>query len=151
VNLPPCRLVLDTNVVLDCWVFEDPRVSQLTAAIEAGGVRPLVHEVTLDELRRVLSYPQFSLDETEQQQLLQRYVASASPVPMPEAYDRLTPQLPPGFPRCRDPDDEPFLALALHGRADALITKDRDILKLRRKARKFGVLVLKPEEFQFAP
>jgi predicted nucleic acid-binding protein len=50
--------------------------------------------------------------------------------------------LPPGFPRCRDPDDDHFLALAHHAAADALVSKDRAVLKLRRRARKFGVRIL---------
>ena len=131
-------------------MFRDPAASDLTAAIEAGRVQPLVHDVTLDELQRVLAYPQCRLDNSEQQQVLDRYVASATLVQMPEGFARDALFLPPTFPRCRDPDDEPFLALALHAHADGLITKDRDILKLRRKAQKFGVVVLALQQVSFA-
>jgi predicted nucleic acid-binding protein len=50
--------------------------------------------------------------------------------------------LPPGFPRCRDRDDEIFIALAYHARADGLVTKDKAVLKLRRKVRKYDVSIL---------
>jgi len=56
------------------------------------------------------------------------------------ASDRLL--LPPGFPHCRDPDDDIFLALAHHTRAAALVTRDKLLLKLRKRARKHGLAIL---------
>ena len=37
---------------------------------------------------------------------------------------------PPVVPECRDPNDRPFLELALLSNADALVTGDRDLLVL---------------------
>lgn len=145
-NLRPSRLVLDTNIVLDCLVFHDPAMRELTAAIEARRVEVLVHPYALDELERVLAYPQCRLALSEQRQVLDRYRATATPASMPDGFSREALLLPPGFPRCRDSDDEPFLALAYHARADGLVTKDKAILKLRSKARKFGVTILAPKE-----
>lgn len=138
--------VLDTNIVLDCWVFADPAVSDLTAAIEAGRVRPIVHELALAELQRTLAYSRFRLDEADQREVLERYRALAIGAPMPQGFSRETLLLPPGFPRCRDEDDQPFLALAYHARADGLVTKDKAILQLGRRARKFGVAILAPAQ-----
>jgi putative PIN family toxin of toxin-antitoxin system len=140
------RLVLDTNIVLDCLVFQDPAMGELIAAIEARRVQPLVHEHTLDELRRVLAYPQCQLAATEQRQVMERYLSAATVAPMPDGFSRGTLLLPPGFPRCRDRDDELFLALAYHARAEGLVTKDKAVLKLRRKARSFGVAILAPAD-----
>ena len=148
-SLRPSRLVLDTNIVLDCLVFRDSAMSTLTAAIEARRVQALVHQHTLDELERVLAYPQCSLAVTEQRQVLDRYLTAATLAPMPDGFSRDDLLLPPGFPRCRDRDDEPFLALAYHARADGLVTKDKAVLKLRRKARKFGVAILAPADLPF--
>jgi putative PIN family toxin of toxin-antitoxin system len=145
VNAHPSRLVLDTNVVLDCLVFRDPVVRELTAAIETRRVQALVHQLAIDELERVLTYPQFRLAAVEQRLVLDRYLAAATLMEMPEGFSRETLLLPPGFPRCRDTDDEPFLALAYHARADGLVTKDKAVLKLRKKARKFGVEILAPK------
>jgi putative PIN family toxin of toxin-antitoxin system len=145
----PSRLVLDTNIVLDCLVFRDSAMRELSAAIEAQRVQILVHQYALDELERVLAYPQCRLAMTEQQQVLQRYLTTATVAPMPDGFSRDDLLLPPGFPRCRDRDDEPFLALAYHARADGLITKDKAVLKLRRKARRFGVAILAPADFLF--
>lgn len=147
----PTRLVLDTNIVLDYLVFRDCATRELTAAIEARRVQALVHHHALDELERVLAYPQFSLALAEQRQVLDRYLATATVAPMPDGFSRDDLLLPPGFPRCRDSDDEPFLALAYHARADGLVTKDKAVLKLRRKARKFGVAILAPADLPFFP
>jgi uncharacterized protein len=50
--------------------------------------------------------------------------------------------LPPNFPVCKDLDDQPFLALAYHAQADALVTRDKALLALRKRARKFGVIIV---------
>lgn len=148
VNRFPSRLVLDTNIVLDCLVFRDPAMADLVAAIESRRVQVLVHQLTLDELERVLAYPQCRLAVTGQRQVLDRYLAATTLLSMPDGFGRDTLLLPPGFPRCRDRDDEPFLALAYHGRADGLVTRDKAVLKLRRKARRFGVAILATADLQ---
>jgi predicted nucleic acid-binding protein len=55
--------------------------------------------------------------------------------------------LPAGFPNCRDTDDQHFLALAYHARADGLLTKDRQLLRLRKRAARFGVTIVSPRDF----
>jgi putative PIN family toxin of toxin-antitoxin system len=136
------RWVLDTNVVLDCLVFRDPASRDLLAAIESNRLEVLAHPLTLEELRRVLAYPQCRLDGAAQQEIGDRYAALTTLVETPDGFTRNRLSLPPEFPRCRDQDDDLFLALAYHSRADALISKDRDLLKMRRKVKKFGVTIL---------
>ena len=146
----PSRVVLDTNIVLDCYVFHDAAVRALVTAIEERRVNPLVHQDTLDELERVLTYPQCRLSTAEQRQVLDHYLAVATAAPVPAGFSRKTLLLPSGFPQCRDNDDQPFLALAYHARAHALITKDKAILKLRRKTRRFGVAIYPPADVQLS-
>lgn len=148
VNPRPSRLVLDTNIVLDCLVFRDLATNELTAAIEARRVQALVHQYALAELKRVLTYPQCRLTVTEQRQVLDRYLAATTLVSMPDGFSSCALLLPTAFPRCRDHDDDAFLALAYHAQADGLVTKDKAILKLRRKARRFGVTILAPADLQ---
>jgi putative PIN family toxin of toxin-antitoxin system len=143
-------LVLDTNIVLDCFVFHDPVVRALVTAIEERRVYPLIHQDTLEELERVLAYPQCHLSTAEQRQVLDRYFAVATVAHVPAGFSRETLLLPSGFPQCRDSDDQPFLALAYHARAHALITKDKVILKLRRKIRRFGVAIYPPADVQLS-
>jgi putative PIN family toxin of toxin-antitoxin system len=139
--------VLDTNIVLDWLVFADAGVAALRLGIDCQRIEVITYAPALDELKRVLRYPQFKLDGVKQAQVVAAYSTHATIATLPDGYslDRL--MLPDGFPRCRDPDDDHFLALAHHASADALVSKDRDVLKLRRRARKFGVTILDVREF----
>jgi predicted nucleic acid-binding protein len=58
--------------------------------------------------------------------------------------------LPEHFPRCRDPDDNHFLALAWHAKADALVSRDHAVLKLARRSKKFGFQVLTVQQMAMA-
>ncbi|MFC4311284.1 putative toxin-antitoxin system toxin component, PIN family [Steroidobacter flavus] len=133
------KLVLDTNIVLDWLVFEDPRLSELQRAWDEQRLELLTHVPALDELRRVLAYPQFKLAEPEQRAVLECYESRVRIVSLPDG-------MPPGFPRCKDCDDDHFIALAYHHRADALVSKDRAVLDLAKRVRKFGVTILSPPQ-----
>ena len=50
-------VVIDTNWVLDAWVFADARAAGLRQAVEAGRVRWLATSAMRAELARVLDYP----------------------------------------------------------------------------------------------
>jgi uncharacterized protein len=132
------KLVLDTNVVMDWLVFEHASLNCLRNALHSGQVTLITHVTATEELRRVLNYPVFKLDVTRQKDVFERYQAQTSPSDLPAEIT----ELPTGFPRCRDPDDDPFIALAWHARADALVSKDRAVLKVARKCRKFGFRIL---------
>jgi putative PIN family toxin of toxin-antitoxin system len=118
-------LVIDTNVVLDLLHFDDATARPLRLALEAGRLRCAVTDATLDELRRVLAYPEFGLDPTQQAALFARYQALAKTTGTVEGCAAL--------PRCSDPDDQKFIELAAAVRAQGLVSKDRAVLKLRRR------------------
>jgi putative PIN family toxin of toxin-antitoxin system len=136
------KLVLDTNIALDWLVFADASCRGLDRAVEKRSVEVVVNVLAIEEMRRVLAYPQFSLDPSAQAKLLARYQSLASNASMPPEFSRDNLLLPAGFPRCRDRDDDHFLALAYHVKADALVTRDKQILALARRAAKFDVQVL---------
>jgi len=117
-------LVLDTNVVLDLLHFDDATARPLRHALEAGRVRCAVSDATLGEWQRVLAYPEFALDAARQAELLERYRSLA--LPGSAAADT-------ALPRCTDPDDQKFLELAAAVHAQGLVSKDRAVLKLRRR------------------
>jgi len=135
--MKPPRLVLDTNVLLSALLFRNTPMSWLRAAWQTEAVRPLVSRDTASELLRVLGYPKFALDAADREDLLADYLPWCETVAIP------TP--PPAVPACRDPFDGPFLVLALAGRADALVTGDRDLLAL---ADSFPVPILTPTEMK---
>lgn len=132
------KLVLDTNVVMDWLVFEDASLTLMRFALLSGHLTIVTHEMAARELRRVLSYPALKLDVTRQEDVFTRYQAQTSLTDVSTAPEGL----PAGFPRCRDPDDNPFIVLAWNARADALVSKDKAVLKVARKSRKFGFRIL---------
>lgn len=116
------RVVLDTNVVLSALLFAQGRLAPLRSAWQQARFQPLVSAVTAKELVRALSYPKFGLTGAEQQELLADYLPYCTAVRVPAR--------PPEVPACRDPFDVPFLQLALVGKADHLVTGDKDLLSL---------------------
>jgi len=116
------RVVLDTNTVLSALVFPHGRLARLRVAWQHSSCKPLVSKATVAELLRVLTYPKFKLTAEQQRELLGDYLPYATVVRVPAKV--------PGTPACRDPFDVPFLQLALAGKADFLVTGDRDLLAL---------------------
>ncbi len=145
------RLVLDTNIVLDWLVFHDPGIAGLERAISERSVELITHQPALDEFQRVLAYPQFKLEPFERQQILARYQSQAANAALPDGFSLDKLLLPADFPRCRDGDDQHFLALAYHAQAGGLVTKDKAILRLEKCARKFGVTMLTPSQLDAQP
>jgi putative PIN family toxin of toxin-antitoxin system len=135
------RLVLDTNVVLDLVVFDDPGTRMLRAAIEAKRVALLGSTECRTELRRVLAYPRFGLDDSAQQAALRWFDSFAQINEAPPAH--------PPLPRCSDPDDQKFLDLAWVAGADVLVTKDKALLVLTRRIARLGrFLVSSPTDLR---
>jgi len=131
------RLVLDTNVVLDCLHFRDPAALPLWQALTSGQCRCLADGYALAELRRVLAYPEFALPDAEQESLWAQYREIAEPYEVKGFCRRL--------PRCRDPDDQPFLILAAAAGAGLLVSKDRALLEMSRCGA-LGFAIVTPAE-----
>ena len=140
------KCVLDTNVVLDWLVFDDSLLKILHLAVRESRVIIVTHPSAIEELRRVLDYPQLALDPSLKRTVLQTYEShtsqpsSAQPQPLERA------DLPKGFPRCRDADDDHFLALAYRSGADALISRDNAVLALKRRSEKFGFKIMNVQQ-----
>ena len=142
----PIRLVLDTNVVIDWLVFDDPFMNPLRYGVRDGRVVVLTHPPAINELERVLAYPQLKLNDVRQKKIFARYHAETTLAKMPEGFSTTQLMLPGGFPRCRDRDDEPFLALAYHTKADVLASRDNAVFGLKSRAEKFGVTILNVQQ-----
>ncbi len=132
----PPRVVIDTNLVLSALVFAGGRLAPLRLAWQGRRVLPLVSRATAAELIRALAYPKFKLAAHEQEELLADYLPYCKTVRIPAP--------PPATPPCRDAFDVPFLELALVGKADALVTGDKDLLSL---AGHFSCLILSADRF----
>ncbi len=136
----PRRVVLDTNVLVSLYVFDDSRFVPLRTRIESGEWRAITNEACFNEFRRVLGYPMFALTEEQQQAALAAYGAFVTHFAGP----------PEGviaaLPRCKDRDDQKFLELARDSAADWLVTADKALLRLARRDKLRGLfLILTPE------
>ena len=129
-DIAPPRIVLDTNVCLDLFVFRDPAVAVLREALDSGAVIGTTSEACRSEWQRVLAYPLLRLDEAARAAMLVEYDA-AMKVAQARAFDFV-------LPRCADPDDQKFLELAAACGARWLLSRDDALLKLARRTKREG-------------
>ena len=140
VDHPVPRIVLDTNVCLDLFVFGDSLCSHVLAAMRNGAVQAVTRDDCREEWQRVLHYPQLPIDDQQRPGFR-------------DAFDALIQLLPPGastlgeddihLPRCADPDDQKFLELALVSGARWLLSKDKELLRLDRRTRGAGLFSIR--------
>jgi len=130
----PRPLVLDTNMVLDLLVFDDPAIAPVRALLEAGALRWIADAAQRVELERVLDYPQIAPRVA---------FYGLSTVSVLAAFDAgvdYVPEAPAIRVICKDPDDQHFLALAVQHQA-LLLSKDRAVLALRKRLAPLGATV----------
>lgn len=129
------RVVLDTNVWLALWFFREPGVDALRDALARGELIAVRSAATDFELAEVLGRPNlFNVAPDRQADLMRQW----------ESLAVLVGDIAPAPCRCRDPDDQKFLDLALCAGARWLITRDRDLLKLRKKVKAAGLTITAP-------
>lgn len=129
------RIVIDTNVCLDLFVFRDPHCARLYAALLAGTIEAVTREDCRNEWLHVLDYPNLPLDDTSKKQALTEFdslIACITPEP------QSTP-----LPLCTDRDDQKFLELTRDAKAKCLVTKDKALLKLGRKVAQSGLFEIR--------
>ena len=130
--------VIDTNIVLDLWLFEDPATIPLRAALQSGAISHLATASMRDELERVLTYPhlvkRMARSNIQAQDILIRfdeYLLAAEPAAKAAC-------------TCKDLDDQKFIDLAV-AHAVPLLSKDKAILCMKKRLFQSGV-VLNPSE-----
>lgn len=127
-------LVIDTNIVLDLFVFDDAAAKPLRLAIEAGAIDWFATPPMRIELERVLGYPQIV-------PRLAFYGLSAGDVLAAfDRHTRLVAVAPKAAPTCSDADDQCFIDLAVAHRVP-LLSKDRAVLTMRKRLAALGVTV----------
>lgn len=134
VQAAPQRVVLDTNIVLDVLLFQAPEAEPLRAALQAGQVQWLGTAHMREELRRVLAYPHIA-------QRVQFYGTTAEQIlARRDQWVQVLEAAPRCAFVCRDADDQCFIDLAVaHGAL--LLSKDAQVLKLRKRLARQGVVV----------
>ena len=137
------RVVIDTNVLMDVLHWEDPAVRDLGGLIESGELQPVRDEATLLEAAEVLDRTTFGIPFADVSAMLGRWIGMSEDAPEAALQAALRPT---GTPRCWDPLDQKFLDLAVGAGAAILVTKDKLVLKTRRKMAALGIHVVKPED-----
>jgi putative PIN family toxin of toxin-antitoxin system len=132
------RIILDTNILLDMFVFKDPSIEGLMTAIHSKQYLAITCEAILSEFDEVIGRSIFALTLEEQEQIriearrLHQIETVATITPAPFT--------------CSDPDDQVFLDLAYFLKPSTLLSKDKAVLKLKSRAKSHGVLIGKSLE-----
>ena len=126
-------VVLDTNILLDIFVFNDERAVDLKQAILEQSIQVVASQKTLEELADVLSRPLFKLDEESQAAILVQWKSIAHQVD-----DSNLAHAP---WKCQDADDQIFLDLAYQHRPAILISKDNAVLQIASRAAPKNILI----------
>ena len=132
------RTVLDSSVLVAALVTPNPASASriVLAAAAAGAVRLVVTDALEEDYRRAVEYPQVARysAKVNRRAFVSTVVAVADRVLAGEAKGLVA----------RDPADDMLLAAAFGGRADWVVSLDRDLLGL---AVVRGVRVLRPGDF----
>jgi putative PIN family toxin of toxin-antitoxin system len=130
---PVPGVVLDTNIVLDLLVFQDPVTVPLRAALDAGQLRWIATAAMRDELERVLAYPQIA-------KRLAFYKLAAKAVLAARDASVHTVDVAPKAPiTCKDPDDQRFIDLAVTHQC-LVLSKDHAVLTMAKRLRALGAV-----------
>ena len=130
----PTPIVLDTNIILDLYVFNDPATAVLNAALESGTHQWIATQAMRDELERVLTYkhiaPRLALQQLNPISILAQFDKFASIKPVPSK----------ATVTCKDADDQKFIDLAVAHKS-LLLSKDHAVLCMAERLLALGVAV----------
>jgi putative PIN family toxin of toxin-antitoxin system len=133
VSLDEARVVLDTNVVVSGLLF--PSSAPAKALLNAQQGIVLSSDATRLELIQVMSRSRFDryIERRIRQRLVAGYVDATELIYIPAP-----------IRACRDPRDDKFVEVAVHGRAHAIVTGDADLLALHPFR---GIQILTPSDY----
>jgi putative PIN family toxin of toxin-antitoxin system len=129
------RTVFDTSVVVSALLFRAGRLAWLRSHWADCRCVSLVSHETAEELAKVLRLKKFRLTTGEYHEALAAYLPFCEIVEVARKCSIV----------CRDPKDQPFLDLAQCGKANALVSGDRDLLVLAERTK---FLIETPEEYR---
>ncbi len=117
------KVVLDTNILISILLFGG-RLESIRKAWKEGKIQLIFCPKTLEELIKVLHYPKLGLTEEEI-----TYLVEVEILPYAVLIEKTT-FLDPSL--IRDKDDLKFLECALSGKADYLVSGDKDVLEVKK-------------------
>lgn len=125
-------IILDTNIVLDVFVFNDPIADPIRQALANNELNWLATQPMRDELARVLAYPKIAVRLTFYKLSLKDVLAKF------DHHAHIVEVAPKASVTCSDADDQKFIDLAVQHCA-LLLSKDRDVLSLRKRLAAIGI------------
>lgn len=122
-------LIIDTNVLLDLFVFEDQRATFLQEEINNKKAQMVYCPEMIEEFSDVLGRTQFGLSDARQKEILRCWQDMGTLIPIHEQAPL----------QCSDPDDQIFIHLAYQLRPAILVSKDRALINLRKRLVILGI------------
>jgi putative PIN family toxin of toxin-antitoxin system len=134
-EVPAKTIVLDTNIVLDLWLYLDPATPTLLEALTAKRVDWVATQTMRDELERVLTYPHIVL------RMQRGGLVAVDVLAQFDRFTRLVPVADRAPYVCKDVDDQKFIDLAC-AYFCLLVSKDKAVLTMRNRLARIGVSVV---------
>ena len=125
-------IVLDTNIVLDTFVFNDPAAEPIRHALANYKLDWLATQPMRDELARVLAYPKIAA------RLMVYHLTVMDVLTKFDQHARLVDVAPKASVTCSDADDQKFIDLAVTHRA-TLLSKDHAVISMKKRLLALGV------------
>lgn len=114
------RIVPDTNVLVSA-IFWEGNQSKIIELVEMGKLTLITSLPILDELKKVLSYPKFALDEEKVNEQVEYYFFLAELVSPTQKVDLIQ----------NHPSHNKFLECALEGEVEYIVSGDQHLLNLK--------------------
>ena len=127
-------VVLDTNILLDLWLYQDPATPALLAAMQQRQINWVATAPMREEFLRVLTYPHITERRLKQQTEVDWMLAQFDTYASMQSIAPRAPYV------CKDPDDQKFIDLAVEYKA-WLISKDKQVLRLTNRLARLSVCV----------
>jgi len=118
--MQPVAVVADTNAIVSALLWEGNE-SKIIGLVEEGKIKLLTSVALLDELKRVLMYERFGLDEKTVDDNV-KYILTISKIISPKRRLRVIRE---------DPADDRVLECALEGKAGYIVSGDGHLLRLK--------------------
>ncbi|MBB3194584.1 PIN domain-containing protein [Roseateles terrae] len=134
------RVVLDTQIVMDWLVFDEPRVMPVIALVESRHLLWTATAAMKAEMLHVLGRGVAARYEPDLDRIHAAFERHCELVPEPV--------LGMARPRCTDGDDQKFIDLALHLASQGsalLMSRDRAVLKVAKRAARLGLEIVAPD------
>ncbi len=130
--MTPQPIVLDTNIVLDVFVFNDAAAARVRRGLESGELCWLATAAMRAELDRVLGYPQIAARLTLHEIRAESVLADF------DRHARLVEAAPKAPITCSDKDDQKFIDLAVAHQA-LLLSKDGAVISMKKRLLAQGI------------